>query len=438
MTPRQELRAAIAEKTARIGIIGLGYTGLPLGLTFAEAGFSVVGFDVDPEKVSMLSRGSTYIRHLDASRIAKVLDSQFTVTTDFQQLANVDVVIICVPTPLTPQRQPDMQYVVGTTQTVLQTLRAGQLIILESTTYPGTTDELLRAMLQRSGFACGRDFFLAYSPEREDPGNADYATASIPKVIGGVDEASTELAELLYAQVIERTVRVSSARTAEASKLTENIFRAVNIALVNELKMVYDRMGIDIWEVLDAAETKPFGFMRFDPGPGLGGHCIPLDPFYLSWKAKEYGLSTRFIELAGEVNVHMPHFVVEKLQGALNQSGKALKEARVLLLGLAYKKDVDDPRESPAFDIIDRLLRAGAEVNYHDPLVPTAPAMRRWPDLPAMQSIALSEDALASQDAVVIVTDHRSVDYEFVLRHAPLVIDSRGVFRVPHNKVVKA
>ena len=331
-----------------------------------------------------------------------------------------------------------MRFVEKASRQVKVTLRAGQLVVLESTTYPGTTDELVRGILEESGLRCGEEFFLAFSPEREDPGNPRYGTTNTPKVVGGVDEVSGDLAQALYDRAVDSTVRVSSARAAEASKLTENIFRAVNIALVNELKVVYDRMGIDVWEVLDAAETKPFGFMRFNPGPGFGGHCIPLDPFYLAWKAREYGMSTKFIELAGEVNVRMPEYVVEKLMLALNQQGRALKNAKVLVLGLAYKKDIDDPRESPSFELIDHLLRLGAEVTYHDPHIPVAPSMRSWPDLPPMRSVDLNEETLQSSDAVLIATDHSSVDYRMVLEHANLIIDTRGVYREKRSNVVKA
>ena len=361
-----------------------------------------------------------------------------TATTDFSRLGEPDAILICVPTPLTPQREPDMSYVVDTTRAVKERLRKGQLVVLESTTYPGTTDELVRGILEKSGLVAGRDFYLAFSPEREDPGNPTYKTANIPKVVGGFDQDSGDLAEALYQQAISSTVRVSSARAAEAAKLTENIFRAVNIALVNELKVVYDAMGIDVWEVLDAASTKPFGFMRFNPGPGWGGHCIPLDPFYLAWKAREFGRSTKFIELAGEVNVEMPHFVVQKLLLALNDRGRAVKGSKVLILGLAYKKDIDDARESPAFELIDLIQKLGAEIGYHDPHVPRAPKMRNWPHLPEMTSQSLTQELLAAQDAVVIVTDHSAVDYALVVAHASLVVDTRGIYREPRSNVVKA
>ena len=433
------LRAAIERRTAVVGILGLGYVGLPLALVFAERGFRVLGFDVDPQKVATLERGECYIRHLDGHRIAEVTAARrFAATIDFDRLAEADALLICVPTPLTAQREPDLSFVVKTAEQIAVRLRCGQLVVLESTTYPGTTDEVVRGILDRSGLALGEDYFLAFSPEREDPGNPTFGTANIPKVVGGVDPASGDLAEALYAAVLPKVVRVSHSRAAEATKLVENIFRAVNIALVNELKVVYDRMGIDVWEVLDAAATKPFGFMRFNPGPGLGGHCIPLDPFCLSWKAREYGIVPKFIELAGEVNTGMPEYVVGKLAQALNQAGKPVKGSKVLVLGLAYKKDIDDPRESPAFEVIEKLLHLEAEVTYHDPHIPVAPRMRSWPHLPVMCSVSLDEHTLASQDAVIIVTDHSAVDYDLVLRHARLVVDTRGVYRASHPTVVKA
>lgn len=434
-----ELREKIDNGTAVVGILGLGYVGLPLALAFAEKQFTVLGFDVDATKVQALASGRNYIRHLDGNRLTAAVGSGLLAgTSDFLRLREPDVLLICVPTPLTPQREPEMKYVVQTAEAIRAALRPGQLVVLESTTYPGTTDELLRGILEQSGLRCGEDFFLAFSPEREDPGNRSFGTASIPKVVGGVDEVSADLAEAFYDRAIQKTVRVSSARTAEATKLVENIFRAVNIALVNELKIVFDRMGIDIWEVLDAASTKPFGFMRFNPGPGWGGHCIPLDPFYLSWKAREYGVAPKFIELAGEVNVQMPRYVVEKLQLALNTARKPVRGSRILILGLAYKKDIDDPRESPAFEIISALLELGAEISYHDPHVPAAPRMRSWPNLPDMVSQPLTAEMLGQMDAVVLVTDHAAVDYELVVRHSSLVVDTRGVFRDPRPNVIKA
>jgi UDP-N-acetyl-D-glucosamine dehydrogenase len=439
MSPSAALQTLIRDRSALVGVIGLGYVGLPLALTFVEQRFRVLGFDIDPAKVDALGRGEMYIKHLEPNRVGGAIESGgFRATADFSRLAEPDVLIICVPTPLTIQREPDMSYVVRTVGEIRDRLRKGQLVVLESTTYPGTTEELVRGILEQSGLRCGEEFYLAFSPEREDPGNARYGTATIPKVVSGVGETAGDLAQVLYDQVVSQTVRVSSCRTAEATKLTENIFRAVNIALVNELKIIYDKMGIDIWEVLDAASTKPFGFMRFNPGPGWGGHCIPLDPFYLAWKAREYGLSPKFIELAGEVNVQMPHYVVEKLQLALNDRGKPVKGSRILVLGLAYKKNIDDPRESPAFEIIEELLHLGSHVSYHDPHVAVAPRMRSWPDLPPMRSEPLTAQTLAGQDAVVIVTDHANVDYDLVVRHAPLVVDTRGIYRKALPNVVRA
>jgi len=422
-----------------IGIIGQGYVGLPLALTFVDKGFRVLGFDVDAEKVAALNRGECYIRHVDRARVKRAREAKlFEATANFNRLQEPDAILICVPTPLTAQKEPDLTYVRQTAEAIRPHLRRGQLVVLESTTYPGTTDELVRGVLEQGGLTAGVDFFLAFSPEREDPGNKSHSTPTIPKVVGGIDGASGDVAQRLYDAAVAKTVRVSSARAAEATKLTENIFRAVNIALVNELKIVYDRMGIDIWEVLDAASTKPFGFMRFNPGPGWGGHCIPLDPFYLAWKAREYGASTKFIELAGEVNVRMPEYVVGKLQEALNDGGRAVKGAKVLVLGLAYKKDIDDPRESPAFEVIHELLKLGADVSYHDPYVPVAPKMRSWPTLPTMTSRPLTPEVLRSADVVLLITDHSIVDYDLVLKHAPLIVDTRGIYRVPVPHVVKA
>jgi UDP-N-acetyl-D-glucosamine dehydrogenase len=432
------LRQQITSGEASVGIIGLGYVGLPLALAFAEKGFQVLGFDVDVNKIEAIGEGRCYIKHLQGSRLSRaVADGSFVATSDFGRLGEPDVLLICVPTPLNRHREPDMRYVTGTAEQIRAGLRPGQLVVLESTTYPGTTDELLQSMLSQTGLECGVDFFLAFSPEREDPGNPEYGTTTIPKVVGGVDKLSGDLAEALYGQVISSVVRVSSARTAEATKLMENIFRAVNIALVNELKVVYDRMGIDIWEVLDAAESKPFGFMRFNPGPGWGGHCIPLDPFYLSWKAREYGITPRFIEHAGEVNVAMPEHVVRKLELALNERSRAVRGSKVLIIGLAYKKDIDDPRESPAFEIINRLLGLGAEVSYHDPFIASAPRMRSWPQLPRMVSQPLTAETLAGYDAAVIVTDHSAIDYDLVAEAGNLIIDTRGVVPIS-EKVVRA
>jgi UDP-N-acetyl-D-glucosamine dehydrogenase len=436
---RDTLLRRIDTHEVYIGIIGQGYVGVPLALTFADKGFRVLGFDVDAEKVAALNRGECYIHHVDSVRVSRARETKlFEATADFTRLHEPDAILICVPTPLTPQKEPDLTYVRQTAEAIRLHLRRGQLIVLESTTYPGTTDELLRGALEQGGLKAGVDFFLAFSPEREDPGNKSHSTPTIPKVVGGIDVMSGDVAQRLYDAAVAKTVRVSSARTAEATKLTENIFRAVNIALVNELKVVYDKMGIDIWEVLDAASTKPFGFMRFNPGPGWGGHCIPLDPFYLAWKAREHGVSTKFIELAGEVNVRMPEYVVGKLQAALNDCGRAVKGTKVLVLGLAYKKDIDDPRESPAFEVIHQLLMLGAVVSYHDPYVPVAPKMRSWPNLPAMTSRPLTPEVLRSADVTVLITDHSVVDYDLILKNAPLIVDTRGIYRdlVPH--VVKA
>jgi UDP-N-acetyl-D-glucosamine dehydrogenase len=449
----QALASKIEDRSALVGIIGLGYVGLPLALAFTENGFNVLGFDTDPAKVEQLTAGECYIKHLDCERVERaVANETFEATVNFSRLSDADAVLICVPTPLGPHKEPDLQYVETSAHAIKKTLRPGQLVILESTTYPGTTDDLLLPILEspteeqgsggvggkseirnpKSEMKCGTHFFLAFSPEREDPGNPSYGTTNTPKVVGGVDAVSGDLAQALYDQIVDSTVRVASARIAEAAKLTENIFRSVNIALVNELKVIYDRLGIDIWDVLDAAATKPFGFMRFNPGPGLGGHCIPLDPFYLAWRAREAGVPTKFIELAGEINTAMPGYVIDKLQAALNEHGKAMKGAKILVLGLAYKPDIDDPRESPAFEIIDRLLELGADVSYHDPHIPVAPSMRSWPDLPPMESQALTEESLQSVDAALLITDHKNVDYDLVLEHAPLLIDTRGVYR-EHN-----
>ncbi|RMH16422.1 MAG: nucleotide sugar dehydrogenase [Acidobacteria bacterium] len=438
-SPHGELEERIARRHATVATIGLGYVGLPLALAFAERGFPVLGFDVDGEKIAALKRGECYIRHLDGERVAPLVRAgRLDATADFRRLAEADAVLISVPTPLGSHHEPDLSYVDQTAEHVARHLRRGQLVVLESTTYPGTTEERLRPVLEAGGLSCGEDFFLAYSPEREDPGNPDFGTTDVPKVVGGADRRSGDLAEALYRQVFSSVVRVSSPRAAEACKLTENVFRAVNIALVNELKTVFEAMGIDVWEVLDAAATKPFGFMRFDPGPGWGGHCIPVDPFYLAWQARGHGMRARFIELAGEVNREMPAYVVGKLQRALNDRGRAVRGSRILLLGLAYKPDVDDPRESPAFEILSRLRDLGAEVLYHDPHIPHAPAMRSWPDLPPLDSVPLDAAVLGAVDAVVVVTHHRAVDYELVRAHAPLVVDARGVYRQSWPGLVRA
>ncbi|MBS7697984.1 MULTISPECIES: nucleotide sugar dehydrogenase [unclassified Chelatococcus] len=426
-----------------IGIIGLGYVGLPLALAAATAGYRVVGFDVDRAKVESLQGGRSYIKHIGEDELGAVISAgRLEATTDFARLRAVDAIIVCVPTPLAAHREPDLTYVIRTTETIAPHLRRGHLIVLESTTWPGTTEEVMKPILERSGLKSGEDFFLAYSPEREDPGNPAFTTRAIPKVIGGDGPIALRLADALYSAIVAGTVTVSSTRTAEAVKLTENIFRAVNIALVNELKIVYERMGVDIWEVIEAAKTKPFGYMPFYPGPGLGGHCIPIDPFYLTWKAREYEISTRFIELAGEINTAMPHYVVERLARAFDQmTGRGLKGARVLLLGLAYKKNVDDVRESPAFKLIELLEHRGADVGYYDPHVPAIPPMREYPDYQGRPRIAWNGPAIAAFDVVLIATDHDDVDYKLVADNARLVIDTRNAcaragITAPH--IVKA
>jgi UDP-N-acetyl-D-glucosamine dehydrogenase len=421
------LKQRIERREYTVGVIGLGYVGLPLVLRFAEAGFPVLGFDVDRSKVDKLNSGVSYIRQIPSDRIGSLVrGGRLEATTNFDGLGKADAVVICVPTPLTRHREPDLQYVEQTTEAVASTLRVGQLICLESTTYPGTTEEIVLPRLARTGLAVGRDFFLAYSPEREDPGNRDYSTATIPKVVGGVTPACTELALALYAQAVDRTVAVSGTRVAEAAKILENVYRAVNIALVNELKVAFDRMGIDVWEVIEAAKTKPFGFQAFYPGPGLGGHCIPIDPFYLTWKAREYGVTTRFIELAGEINSTMPAHVVARLIDALNARGKPLNGAKVLVLGVAYKRDTDDPRESPALEILDLLIAKGARADYSDPHLPTLPPARHH-DL-RLTSVPLEAATIADYDALLLVTDHSAFDYATMFAHAQLVVDTRNAF----------
>ncbi len=424
-----DLAKKIRAQEAEIGVIGLGYVGLPLALTAAEAGFSVTGLDIDTEKVTALNAGQSYIAYIAAQSVKRARESgRFAATADFAELRRMDVVLVCVPTPLTVQREPDMTFVTRTAEQIAAHLRPGHLVIFESTTYPGTTADLIRPILQRGGLKSGDDFFLAYSPEREDPGNPDYSTKRIPKVVGGDGEAALDLAVAFYEQIVPSVVPVSGTETAEAVKLTENIFRAVNIALVNELKVIYDAMGIDVWEVIEAAKTKPFGYMPFYPGPGLGGHCIPIDPFYLTWKAREFDVSTRFIELAGEVNAAMPRYVVERLAEGLNDRfGRSLKGARILVLGVAYKKNVDDDRGSASFKIIRLLKNRGAEVSYHDPFVAAVKKTRGYPELAGMESIPWDPKQLSSFSAALILTDHDGVDYETLVREMPLVVDTRNV-----------
>src|SRR6476660_10152480 len=414
-------------KKAVVGIIGLGYVGMPLALAAWTAGFRVVGFDIDPQKAASINGGESYLRHIPSAEIsAAVSAGRLRATTRFDEVRDVDAIIICVPTPLTAHREPDLSYIESTTHAIAPHLRKGQLIVLESTTWPGTTTEVMQPILERGGLKAGRDFYLAFSPEREDPGNASHPTKSIPKVVGAADPTSIKLASALYGAIVTHTVPVSSMKTAEAVKLTENIFRAVNIALVNELKVVYDAMGIDIWEVIEAAKSKPFGFMPFYPGPGLGGHCIPIDPFYLTWKAREFDISTRFIELAGEINAAMPQYVVDRLARSLDErAGRGLRGAKILMIGIAYKNNVEDIRESPAFKLIELLEERGAAVDFHDPHVREIPPTREYSNYAGRLSVRLGVDTITDYDAVLIVTDHDAVDYS-ILANATLVVDTRN------------
>jgi UDP-N-acetyl-D-glucosamine dehydrogenase len=423
----QGLIEKVESRTAVVGIVGLGYVGLPLGLVLWEGGLRVLGFDADPAKIAALGRGQSYIKHIGPDRIAAAVSSgRYAATRDMDRLAECDAILICVPTPLGQHREPDNSYIHSTAREIAKRLRRGQLVVLESTTYPGTTDEEVRPILETSGLKCGEDFLLAFSPEREDPGRRDFSTKTTPKVVGGVDEASTRAAAALYAVAVQKVVSVSSARVAESAKLLENVFRSVNIALVNELKVIFDRMDIDIWEVIRAAESKPFGFMAFYPGPGLGGHCIPLDPFYLSWKAAEHGEWARFIELAGEINTRMPRYVVSKVASALNEDGKAVKGSRVLVLGLAYKSNVDDDRESPSYEIIELLRDAGALVEYCDPHFPVAKKTRKH-DLSTLRSVPVDAEVFGQYDALVVATAHDPFKNGDLYRKARLVIDTRNI-----------
>src|SRR5688572_17786977 len=418
----------IQDGSAIVGVIGLGYVGLPLMHAFHNAGFRVMGFDVDPTKIAALRRGENYLKHLGSSMVQDMLSAgRFDVTDDFSRLAEPDAIISCVPTPLGTHLEPDLSYVEKTAEDIAKTLRKGQLVVLESTTYPRTTREIMLPKFEARGLKCGVDFFLAYSPEREDPGRKDMNTQTIPKLVGGIDPPSTEVAAALYRKAIKQVIPVSTAEVAESAKLLENIYRAVNIALVNEMKMVLDAMGIDIWEVVDAAKTKPFGFQAFYPGPGLGGHCIPIDPFYLTWKAREVGMPTRFIELAGEVNRAMPEYVVRRTALAMNDRGKALKASKILVLGLAYKPDVDDVRESPSFELIEKLGALGAKIDYHDPHVPATHKMRHY-DL-HMKSIELTKESIASYDCVLVATHHAAYDWQMIADHSKLIVDTRNALR---------
>ncbi|MDP3183269.1 MAG: nucleotide sugar dehydrogenase [Desulfobaccales bacterium] len=443
MTTAKMLEEKILSRRALIGIIGLGYVGLPIVLRFAQQGFTVLGFDTDPQKVAALNSGKSYIQHIPSDRIAALrppasVDPKFEATSDLRRLKEPDALLICVPTPLNRHREPDLNYLVQTTRDITQTLRVGQLVSLESTTYPGTTEEVMLPLLKATNLKVGEDFFLIYSPEREDPGNPTYNVFNIPKVVGGITETCSRLGEILYGQIVEQVVPVSSTQVAEMTKLLENIYRAVNIALVNELKVLCLRMNMDINEVINAAKTKPFGFQAFYPGPGLGGHCIPIDPFYLTWKAREYDFSTRLIELAGEINTHMPYFVIERTVQALNDRGQPIKGTRVLVIGVAYKKDVDDLRESPSLKLIDLLLQRGARVDYHDPYIPVMPRTRRHQF--DMRSVPLTPENLATYSAVIIATDHSCLDYQSLATHAPLIIDTRYAIpgRSYAEKVIRA
>jgi len=465
---KMQLLNKINDKSAIVGIIGLGYVGLPLGLEFARKNIKVIGFDLDQSKVDIINKGGSYIKHIKAERISNaVTNNGFCATSDFSRLPEVDAIIICVPTPLDEHREPDMKYIVNSAKTIAKYLRKGQFVALESSTYPGTTEEILLPLFKNAPkiqakmkvlelvgnyddtviitegneneYVVGEDFYLAFSPEREDPNNPEFNTATIPKVVGGVTENCLKIALALYNQVIVKTVPVSSPAVAEATKLLENIYRSVNIALVNELKMVFDRMGIDVWEVIDAASTKPFGYHAFYPGPGLGGHCIPIDPFYLTWKAHEYEINTNFIELAGEVNTQMPYYVVERIFELLNKDRKAINGSKILILGAAYKKDIDDMRESPSLRLIELLNEKGAAVSYNDPYIPKLPKTRKYDY--DMESVALTAKNLDSFDLVLLSTDHSDYDYRFIEQHAKLIVDTRNAFAkhgISTKKIFKA
>jgi len=432
------LMGKIKTKKAAVGVVGLGYVGLPLVKAFLNKGFSVTGFDVDRKKVRLLNKGQSYIKHVTATELKKYLAvRRFKATDDFSRLKDMDAILICVPTPLDAHRNPDLSFVLGTTETIAAHLRKGQLIVLESTTYPGTTDEEMLPILERRGLKGGKDFFLAFSPERENPGDPVFSAENTPKVVGGLTPDCLALADALYSQVVAKTVPVSSTRVAESAKLLENIFRSVNIALVNELKLIFERMDIDVWEVIRAASSKPFGFMPFYPGPGLGGHCIPIDPFYLTWKAREVDYQTKFIELAGEINTEMPYYVVNKTMEALAARGRSLKGSRILVLGIAYKKNIDDQRESPSLKIISILQAKDVKVEYNDPYVPESSGHREYPGL-KLKSVPLTAARLRAVDAVIIATDHSCYDYDFIVKNAPLVIDTRNAVKKPRKNVIKA
>lgn len=432
----KKLIEKLNNKTAVIGVVGLGYVGLPLMLRYAEVGYRVLGIDIDPVKVDKLNNGESYIEHISSKAISTARQSGFEATVDFSRSAEADALIICVPTPLNKYREPDLSFVVNTTDLLLPFLRKGQVVSLESTTYPGTTEEELKPRIESTGLNVGQNIYLIFSPEREDPGNPDFVTRTIPKVCGGITPACLEAGLALYGQAIDQVIPLSSTRAAEMTKLLENIHRAVNIGLVNEMKMVADKMDIDIHEVIRAAATKPFGFVPYYPGPGLGGHCIPIDPFYLTWKAREYGVHTRFIELAGEVNSSMPEWVIGKVAAALNDRSKAIKGSRVLILGIAYKKNIDDMRESPAVVLMELLRDKGAVIDYSDPHVPVFPKMRKHSF--DMSSVGINPESIASYDCVIVATNHDAFDYELIKQHARLIVDTRGVYLQPADNVVKA
>lgn len=440
MNNPQILMDKITSHSATIGIIGMGYVGLPLAIEFAKSGFSIIGFDLDESKVTAINNGISYIKHISEESIKSISDcNQSFASTDFTKLSEVDCIIICVPTPLNQYREPDMQYIENTVNTIAMHLKTGQLITLESTTYPGTTSGLVRPILEKTGLIAGKDFFLAFSPEREDPGNKSFSTKSITKIVGGYTETCGKIAGLMYDQVISATHMVGSTDIAEATKLLENIFRSVNIALVNELKVIFEKMDIDIWEVIKAASTKPFGYMPFYPGPGLGGHCIPIDPFYLTWKAKEYGITTRFIELAGEINTAMPEYVINRTESALNDLEKSVKGSNLLIIGIAYKQDIDDDRESPSLRLIELFSELGANIKYHDTYVPILKKSRKY-DF-GLSSTDITKDLLNNTDAVIISTAHSDINYEFIAENAKLIIDTRNCMasvKNPKAIIIKA
>lgn len=427
-TSADELHSLIEGQTAFVGVIGLGYVGMPLAMAAVESGFRTLGFDINGGRVAQINRGESFIGRISSERMQRALDrGSFAATDDFDRLSEPDILIIAVPTPLSKYREPDLSFVVNSTKSIARKLRAGQLIVLESTSYPGTTRQVMKPILESTGLVSGKDFYLAFSPEREDPGNENFNTRSIPKVVAGEDELGLALADAIYSRIVKRTIRVSSLDTAEAVKLTENIFRAVNIALVNELKVIFSAMGIDIWEVIEAAKTKPFGYMPFYPGPGLGGHCIPIDPFYLTWKAREFGIATRFIELAGQINIEMPRYVVATLAEALNMRfGRGLKGARILIIGMAYKKNVEDTRESASFTLAELIEERGATVDYFDPFVPVIPPTREHATLEGRRSIEFFAEVIGQYDATLIATDHDAIDYALLAKASKLLIDTRN------------